>query len=62
MNAAIYALAEYFTGSNVTYFSLRRATGNDHQADNFFKTRDALGLRGYPSVTEAAQTIKDALK
>lgn len=62
MNPAIYALAEYFTGSNVTYFGLRRATGHDHQADNYFKTREALGIRMYPSVTEAAQTIQETLK
>lgn len=63
MNIAIQALAEYFTGKNVTHFSLLRSTSSSvtHMAERFFHAREALGIKGYPTKEEAAAIIQKEL-
>ena len=56
---ALLALAAHFTGPDVAIHSIGLQVGGKMkaQAERFFEVRDFLGIRGYPDIAEAKETI-----
>lgn len=62
--SAVDALVAYFTGPMVTHHSVYLGIANTpsgRAARAFFDTRNALGIRGYPTADEARRAINVAL-
>lgn len=61
----IKAVAAYFTGPDVGYYSIGLAmhasTETNARAKRFFDTRTVLRIRGYDTEEEAARAIKRTL-
>ena len=60
---AIDLLADHFTGGLVAHQSICLELGGPHSAmaKRFFRTREALGIRGYASKEEATATLAEKL-
>ena len=61
---AVFALAAYFTGSNVGHYSIALGVPGrmQEQAKRFFEVRKAIGINGYMNISEAKEAIRRTLE